>query len=97
MDPANGSKQQTNLSSVVSSVEVLDDFTLRFTTPEPKALFLFTLSRVMIFPKKAIDEGFDLNAWPVGSGAFKYVSYQTDDQVVLEKTLIITLLLMWMK
>ena len=85
MDPANGSKQQTNLSSVVSSVEVLDDFTLRFTTPEPKALFLFTLSRVMIFPKKAIDEGFDLNAWPVGSGAFKYVSYQTDDQVVLEK------------
>lgn len=39
----------------------------------------------MIFPKKAIDEGFDLNAWPVGSGAFKYVSYQTDDQVVLEK------------
>ena len=61
MDPANGSKQQTNLSSVVSSVEVLDDFTLRFTTPEPKALFLFTLSRVMIFPKKAIDEGFDLN------------------------------------
>lgn len=85
MDPANGSKQQTNLSSVVSSVEVLDDFTLRFTTPEPKALFLFTLSRVMIFPKKAIDEGFDLNACPVGSGAFKYVSYQTDDQVVLEK------------
>lgn len=85
MDPANGSKQQTNLSSVISSVEVLDDFTLRFTTPEPKALFLFTLSRVMIFPKKAIDEGFDLNACPVGSGAFKYVSYQTDDQVVLEK------------
>lgn len=85
MDPANGSKQQTNLSNVVSSVEVLDDFSLRFTTPEPKALFLFTLSRVMIFPKKAIDEGFDLNACPVGSGAFKYVSYQTDDQVVLEK------------
>ena len=85
MDPANGSKQQTNLSNVVSSVEVLDDFSLRFTTPEPKALFLFTLSRVMIFPKKAIDEGFDLNACPVGSGAFKYVLYQTDDQVVLEK------------
>lgn len=85
MDPANGSKQQTKLSNVVSSVEVLDDFSLRFTTPEPKALFLFTLSRVMIFPKKAIDEGFDLNACPVGSGAFKYVSYQTDDQVVLEK------------
>lgn len=85
MDPANGSKQQANLSNTVSSVEVLDDFTLRFTTPEPKALFLFTLSRVMIFPKKAIDEGFDLNACPVGSGAFKYVSYQTDDQVVLEK------------
>lgn len=85
MDPANGSKQQTNLSNMISSVEVLDDFSLRFTTPEPKALFLFTLSRVMIFPKKAIDEGFDLNACPVGSGAFKYVSYQTDDQVVLEK------------
>lgn len=85
MDPANGSKQQTNLSNMISSVEVLDDFSLRFITPEPKALFLFTLSRVMIFPKKAIDEGFDLNACPVGSGAFKYVSYQTDDQVVLEK------------
>lgn len=85
MDPANGSKQQTNLSSLITSVEVLDEHTLRFHTEEPKALFLFTLSRVMIFPKKAIDEGFDLNAQPVGSGAFKFVSYQTDDQVVLEK------------
>jgi len=85
MDPANGSTQQANLSGLISSVEVLDDYTLRFTTPEPKALFLHSLSRVMIFPKKAIDEGFDLGAHPVGSGAYKFVSYQTDDQVVLEK------------
>lgn len=85
LDPANSSKQQTNLASVVSSVEVLDDYTLRFTTPEPKALFLFTLSRVMIFPKKAVEEGFDLNAHPVGSGPYKFVSYMTDDQVILEK------------
>lgn len=85
LDPANGSKQQSNLANLIDSVEVLDDFTLRFKTPEPKALFLFTLSRIMIFPQKAVEEGFDLNAQPVGSGPFKFVSYTTDDQVVLEK------------
>lgn len=85
LDPANGSKQQSNLANLITSVEVLDNYTLRFKTPEPKALFLFTLSRIMIFPKKAIEEGFDLNAQPVGSGPFKFVSYMTDDQVVLEK------------
>lgn len=85
LDPANGSKQQTNLANLITSCEVLDDFTIRFTTADPQALFIFTLSRIMIFPKKAIEEGFDLNAQPVGSGPFKFVSYQTDDQIVLEK------------
>lgn len=85
MDPANGSKQQSTLANMITSCEVLDDFTVRFTTEEPQALFIFNLSRIMIFPKKAVEENFDLGKQPVGSGPFKFVSYQTDDQVVLEK------------
>lgn len=85
LDPENGSRQQSNLANLITSCEVLDEHTIRFTTAEPRALFIFTLSRILIFPKKAIEENYDLNAHPVGSGPFKFVSYQTDDQVVLEK------------
>ena len=85
MDEANESAQRAAVSSNIESIEVIDETTIKFVTKIPDAYFLSTLANVYLFPPKAIEEGFDLNKTAVGSGPYKFVSYATDDEVVLEK------------
>lgn len=85
MDEANGSAQRVAVSSNLDSIEVVDDTTIKFITKAPDAYFLSTLANVYLFPPKAIEEGYDLAQFPVGSGPYKFVKYATDDEVVLEK------------
>lgn len=85
MDEANESAQRVAVSSNLESIEVVDDTTIKFITKTPDAYFLSTLANVYLFPPKAIETGFDLTKFPVGSGPYKFVKYATDDEVVLKK------------
>ncbi|NLW16195.1 MAG: hypothetical protein GX033_00785, partial [Firmicutes bacterium] len=55
LDPANKAQYQARLAQVIKSVEVLDEFTVRFTTHEPAAWFLTDVHRVPIFSLKALE------------------------------------------
>jgi len=87
LDPANKAQYQARLGQVIKQVDVVDEFTVRFTTNEPSAWFLTDIHRVPIFSLKALEvlgqDVFDFT--PIGTGPFKFVEYVPDDKIVLEK------------
>lgn len=87
MDPENEASYQASFSETIKSVEVLDDYTVRFVTHEPSAWLLTVINRIPIFSLKAIEElGVDgFSDYPIGTGPFKFVEYRPDDRVILEK------------
>ncbi|MGI8909020.1 MAG: ABC transporter substrate-binding protein [Rubrobacteraceae bacterium] len=73
--------------SIITSVEVVDEYTVRFGLKEPQGPFLknVAMSPFGIASPKAIEkdvEGFWQN--PVGSGPFKFVSWNRGSTVELE-------------
>ncbi len=85
LDPDNGSVRYTNLVDTIDKIEVVDDFTVKFYLKDIDVLFEYKMYQNYIIPKKAIDEGWDFEAHPVGSGAYKFVEHVVDTRVVLEK------------
>lgn len=83
LDESNASTEWGDLNPLIESVEATDDFILTIHAKTPSAILLYELSGVLIFPMKAIEENFDLNAQPVGTGAFIFSDYKVDDRVVL--------------
>ena len=72
----------------VKAVEVMDDTTVRFVLKEPRASFLAVLAAgaaSIVSPTAARKWGADYALNPVGTGPFRYVSWQRGQQVVLEK------------
>lgn len=71
----------------IESVDVIDPLTVQFTLSVPTGPFL----TYMAFPgssivsKSLLESGHDLNAQPIGSGPFKFVSYQPRSMVIFEK------------
>jgi peptide/nickel transport system substrate-binding protein len=83
-DPSN---DYANFYATADSVEAIDDYTVRITTPEPVATFLTTmaLSWGMVPPEYIREVGIDAFARePVGTGAFRFVSRAAGDRVVME-------------
>lgn len=84
-----GSKgpQRSNYVSI-DSVEVIDDFTIDFKLKSPDPVLLTKLAGygAMIVPPKYIaekgEDNFNLN--PIGTGAFKFVSYSPKTDIKLE-------------
>ena len=64
----------------LASVTALDDYTVRFTLKEPFAAFPNQLPLPPIVPAGSGDT---MRTRPVGTGAYRFVRYDTDDQVVL--------------
>ena len=64
----------------LASVTALDDYTVRFTLKEPFAAFPIQLPLPPIVPDGAGDA---MRTRPIGTGAYRFVRYATDDQVVL--------------
>jgi peptide/nickel transport system substrate-binding protein len=85
MDENNKSYHYADAVKYFKSFEATDDTTLIVTSNFPSALILKELSDVLIFPVEAMEKGYDLAKFPVGSGPYKFVEYRTDDKVILEK------------
>jgi len=73
--------------TVATSVEAIDDFTVRITTAEPNAIFLTTMAKNWaIIPGDYMREvGIDaFAAAPVGTGPFQFVSRTPGERIVME-------------
>ena len=73
--------------SSIESVEIVDDYNVTFHLSQPDAALIYNLTRLMMIPPgyhaEVGDEG--VEAAPVGTGPFMFVSYTVDDEVVLER------------
>ena len=68
----------------VDHIDAPDDFTVIFHMKEPTATLLWNLSdgAIGIVP---YGSGSDMTAHPIGSGPFKFVSAETDKEVIIER------------
>jgi peptide/nickel transport system substrate-binding protein len=74
--------------SVIEKVEAVDEYAVRFTLKEPQGPFLknIAMSTFTMASPKAIKENVE-NFWqePVGTGPFKFVSWNKGSDIKLEK------------
>ncbi len=74
-------------ASEISGIRVVDDLTVEITLDHPFAPFLSLMAydASSIVPREeATRLGAEFASHPVGTGAFRFVSWRRDDQVVLE-------------
>jgi peptide/nickel transport system substrate-binding protein len=71
----------------IDSVDVLDPHTVRFRLSRSTGPFLVYMAfpGSSIVPKKLVESGHDLNAQPIGSGPFRFVSYQPRTAIKFER------------
>ncbi|WP_454283812.1 ABC transporter substrate-binding protein [Roseovarius sp. MBR-38] len=83
MDPETASTARVNFA-IVESIDVIDDDTIRFVLNEPYAGFPDILGdrHVRIVPSELDSE---LTTEPVGTGPFRFVSFQPGNRVTLER------------
>src|SRR5436309_860454 len=77
-----------SLAHAMAAVEAMDESTVRFVLKEPRASFLAVMAAgaaSIVSPTAARKWGADYALNPVGTGPFRYVSWQRGQQVVLEK------------
>ena len=71
----------------IDSVEIVDDHNVVFHLNQPEANLLYALTRLMMIPPgyyaEVGDEGVEAN--PVGTGPFTFVSYTVDDETVVKR------------
>lgn len=74
--------------STLAQVDVVDDYTVRFITKEPCASLLYNLTHVDmgVLNEKAVTEAGDNYAnQPVGTGAYKFVSWKKNQEIRLTR------------
>ncbi len=73
--------------STIKDVAVIDPLTVKFTLSVQTGPFLTYMAfpGSSIVPKALVESGHDLNAQPIGSGPFKFISYQPRSKVLFER------------
>ena len=67
----------------LKDVEAIDDYTVKFTLSEPYSPFFDSIALLGIVPSDAYDsEDFDKS--PIGTGPWKVVQYNTDQQIIVQ-------------
>jgi len=88
MNPKNGAFGYSRLAGV-NRVEAADKYTLHISLKTPSAAFLLSLTDIKTFsviPKGSLAEGVSkLNAYPPGTGPFRFVEWQPDQRIVLRR------------
>src|SRR5690625_41963 len=73
---------------LIEEINVIDDYEIEFVLRRPDGIFLrnLTISSFNIMSPAALEEyGPDIDQHPVGTGPFKFVEWQKDESVTLEK------------
>ncbi len=83
LDPANLSPKRGGLQPL-SSIEVVDDYTIRMSTHAPYAPAL-EMAMLEIVPYGTPSRGSDTPDAPPGTGPFRLVSFERDDRVVMDR------------
>lgn len=75
-----------NYTKNIQSVEAVDESTVKIVTDGPYAGLLADLAYHynFIVPKELIESGHDFNAEPIGTGPYKFVSWQYGDSLTFE-------------
>ena len=77
-----GNNEKIDLAKL-ESVKALDDKTVEFKLKSPYSPFFDTVAMLQIVPSDAYNsEAFD--KYPIGTGAYKMVQYDTNQQMILE-------------
>ena len=86
MDPKTGYSYAAQLTPI-SKIEVVDPLTVKLTLKEPSGPLLVNLAfpGSSIVSKKIVESGVDINATPIGTGPFKFVSYQPRTAIRMER------------
>lgn len=77
-----------DMSNIVESVTALDEYTVEFKLQKVEAPFIANLAMdfaAIVSPTAVAKYGEDFKNNPVGTGAFKFVSWQKDDNIVFER------------
>ncbi|HMH52634.1 MAG TPA: ABC transporter substrate-binding protein [Candidatus Acidoferrum sp.] len=71
----------------MAGLRVVDDLTVEIRLDRPFAPFLYLMAydAASVIPREAADARGGFASRPVGTGAFRFVSWRRDDQLVLEK------------
>lgn len=83
---AQASKKAGKYYKEIESIDIIDDYTVQINLTQPYIPFLIALAHhsAAILPKAYIDSEPDFTA-PIGSGAYKFVSWTSGDSVVMER------------
>ncbi len=74
--------------SAIEETEVVDDMTVTFTLNEPYAPFLSNLAYptgLLVSPAAVEEHGADYGRTPSGTGPFRFVEWQSNQRVVVER------------
>jgi peptide/nickel transport system substrate-binding protein len=85
-NPANKMKQNASLK-FIDHVEIVDDYTVRVVTKEPFAALpaFLCLYGAIVSPKYLKEKGdIYIATNPIGTGPFKFVKWNKDDQLIME-------------
>ena len=71
----------------IAAVTAIDDLTVEFKLSQPTGPFEIYMAfpGSSIVPKDLVESGWDLNAKPVGSGPFKFISYEPRSAIKFER------------
>jgi peptide/nickel transport system substrate-binding protein len=67
---------------LIEDVEIVDDHHVVIHFSEPDGNILYSLSRLMMTPAGMLTD--DIESNPIGTGPFKFVSYTSDNETVVE-------------
>jgi len=75
------------LNQTVDKIESIDKYTVKITLNRPFAPFLYAMTLVpfaIVSPTALKEDGENFSSNPVGTGPFKFVSWERDDKIILE-------------
>ncbi|OXS59263.1 ABC transporter substrate-binding protein [Cohnella sp. CIP 111063] len=88
LNPETKAANSQSLIYPYESAEVLDEYTVKLNLKTPSSAFLGNLSQALVSivsPTAAEKYGDQLTKNPVGSGPFKFVSWEENSQIVVER------------
>lgn len=87
IDPKTAMPNNAHIKNI-QSIKIVDKHTIQFTMKQPTATFLIITAAQQfdaIVPKEEVEKQAGILKRPVGTGPYKFVEYQPDRHVILEK------------